>query len=109
MTERKPYKTQERDTGIYDYFLYEEGNPHRGGYWVQREEDWKKELRVPLACPACGTLLMNWDTQFYNRNGVCATCNADYLEQRDDLPAFKSNVERAAYCKQKIAEKANRS
>lgn len=105
MENKKPVKTEERDDGIFDYFYYDDTNPYRGGYWIKREEDWKQSLRVPLACPACKNLLMNWDTQFYHRWGVCANCYIDHLENRENLPKFSSNVARAEYVKQKIAEK----
>jgi hypothetical protein len=102
----KIFKTQERDDGIYDFFLYnEEQGPNHGGFWVRREDDWKQELRVPLACRACTHLLMNWDTQFHHKWGVCHNCYYDFLEGRDNLPAFRTNMDRSAYCKARIEEK----
>lgn len=100
----KIHKTQERDDGIYDFFLYDEAEGIRG-FWVKREDDWRQALRVPLACRACNTVLMNWDTKYHHTWGVCANCYIDHLQGRDNLPKFRSNLDSAAYCKSKIEEK----
>lgn len=105
MTEkRRIIKTKENDEGVWDFVAYNEDPQDLSGYWVKREAEWKQELRVPLACKACGTLLFNWDTQFIHRFGVCANCNVDWIEGRD-LSHLKSNEDRVEYCKSKIEEK----
>lgn len=78
--------------------------------WWSREEDPKiVESRTPFACPACNEMLDNWSASYYNRWGVCANCYIDFLEGRDNLPEFPLNKDRAAYCREKIAEKKKNS
>lgn len=62
--------------------------------------------KIPLACPACNTLLYNWDNQFFYRHGICADCTILYVDDRDlpeDLKADRKKL--LAYVKEKIAEK----
>lgn len=102
---RRIIRTKEDDDGIWDLVAYNDDDlTDNTGFWRKREEEWKYEARVPLACRACGRLLGKWDTQFIHRYGVCAECNVDWLEGRD-LSHLKSNEERLAYCKSKIEEK----
>jgi hypothetical protein len=98
-------KTKEDDEGVWDFVAYTDNPQDLSGYWVKREAEWKQELRVPLGCRACGTFLMNWDTQFVHRYGVCANCYVDWLEGRENLPEFRGNADMVAYCKAKIEEK----
>lgn len=74
------------------------------GYWSQIEDEELSSFRIPLTCPSCTFLLDNWSVSFYNRWGVCSHCYHDFIEQRSNLPEFKSNKERAEYCKQKFGE-----
>ena len=58
---RRIIQTKENDEGVWDLVGYTDDPNDYSGYWVKREDSWRQELRVPLACGACGGLIMNWD------------------------------------------------
>lgn len=69
-------------------------------------ENLRQSHRMPLACPACGSLFYNWDKSFYYRHGVCADCTIEYIEGRNlDEDLLRNREELAKYIKQKISEK----
>lgn len=69
-------------------------------------EETRRRYRMPLSCPACGSLFYNWDKQFYYKYGVCADCSIDYIEDRDLPHDLIRDWDRLlAYVKQKISEK----
>lgn len=105
---RRIIKTREDDDGIWDLVAYNDDDPNdMRGFWVKREESWKQEARVPIACPACGKFLYNIDTQYIYKKGVCADCYVTWIEDRD-LSHLKSNKDYINYCKDKIEEKKAR-
>lgn len=92
------------DNGFLEWHQPDENWP---GYWSRVEDEELTKFRVPLACPACGTLLDNWKATYFHRWGVCSDCYYDHLEGKDDLPKM-NNEDRAAYCKIKNEEKKNK-
>lgn len=92
-------ETKQDDYGLMDKVVYEGCSE---AVWIRRD-DWKKELRMPVGCKACGVFMKNWDTQFFNRSGVCSDCHINYIEGRD--LNLNSHAERVAHCKALIEEK----
>lgn len=89
-------------------FIWRQPEGCEEGWWSQIEDEVIAESRTPWVCPGCGELLDQWSTSFYNRWGVCANDFYSYLDGRQNLPDFRSNKERAEFCRQKNAEKNNR-
>lgn len=79
---------------------------HGSGFWsVIEDQDIAKE-RQPLACPACNSILYNWDSSYFNKWGVCCNCFIDYIETNSNFPNFgNDNRKRAEYIKEKHAQK----
>lgn len=87
------------------WLIYKKFEDDAGGFWVREEDSKRTKYRVPVSCPACNVLLDNWKTSYYHRWGVCNDCYFLFLEGRDNLPNFKNNEERTAYCVEKMAER----
>lgn len=79
---------------------------HGSGFWSCIEDDEKKNDRVPLSCPACNSLLYNWDSSYYNKWGVCCNCYIVNIESNSSFPNFgNDNKARAQFIKENLAKK----
>lgn len=99
----KPGDIREDEQGRKFVWKVAEGSDE--GWWSQVEDEDIAGNRIPWACPACNQILDDWTTSFFNRWGVCSDCYYDHLHERENLPKFCTNKDRAAYCLEKNQSK----